>query len=614
MAEDFENGLAQYRSGNFAEAARLFQNVLATDPRHVGALLLSAMIPAGLAAQSGNFNELIQRYEEMLLLLPDRAEIINKVGLALQALGRPVEAVDRFEQALRLRPDYKEALENLKSACREQNKPISFEDAVRHHSAGRLAEAEASYRAVLQHDPNNVAAMNNLGLIVRHPESEQLYRKALVLRPDYYDAHLNLGASLQAQDKPREAIPPFKNALLLSPDGTDPYFALGTVLTMADRFDEAAAAFARVLIIDPNYELASRNQITALESGGRLAEAEILRSRPHNPQPLSIENAPAHRRNVLILRIAAGGGMIPYYALVDQQVNTRIGWCVDFANDEQEKSLPPYDVVFNVIGNAELMGASVDRLTRFIKSCPRPVLNPPERIAPTRRDLMPRLLANIPDVVVPPVMRIARDELGGDLVAKLAAGGIQLPVIIRPISTQGGSGVVLAETPEQVAEAAKTKGDALYFIAYYNYPSADGYFRKYRTIYVDRQPFHYHLAISKKWLVHYFSAEMLAEPWKRDEEQIFLDTPEVALGARALAAVKAIGKRMNLDYCGMDYSVLPDGRIVVFEANATMSVYLPDPQDFPYKQRHVNSIFAAFESMLDRGSAMPASVGSRRRA
>ena len=175
------------------------------------------------------------------------------------------------------------------------------------------------------------------------------------------------------------------------------------------------------------------------------------------------------------------------------------------------------------------------------------------------------------------------------------------PVLVRPISTQGGHGMALLDTPDKLAGMTVDDADAFYFIGFNDYRSADGYYRKYRMIFVDREVYPYHLAISKKWLVHYYSADMLEAPWKRDEEERFLTDPRAALGAKAMDAITAIARRMDMDYAGIDFSLLADGRVIVFEANATMLVHLHDPIDqFPYKYVHVPAIIAAFEAMVAR--------------
>jgi hypothetical protein len=63
---------------------------------------------------------------------------------------------------------------------------------------------------------------------------------------------------------------------------------------------------------------------------------------------------------------------------------------------------------------------------------------------------------------------------------------------------------------------------------------------------------------------------MTTVPWKIDEERRFLEDTSDALGERAARAIAAVGRRLDLDYAGIDFTVLQDGRVPVFEANATM--------------------------------------------
>jgi hypothetical protein len=102
-------------------------------------------------------------------------------------------------------------------------------------------------------------------------------------------------------------------------------------------------------------------------------------------------------------------------------------------------------------------------------------------------------------------------------------------------------------------------------------------------------------------MVHYFSADMLASPWKVEEERRFLQDPRAALGAPALAALHAIGRRLDLDYAGIDFTVLPDGRVFVFEANATMLVHRERENGaLAHKNAWVQRIVQAFEALQAR--------------
>jgi hypothetical protein len=54
---------------------------------------------------------------------------------------------------------------------------------------------------------------------------------------------------------------------------------------------------------------------------------------------------------------------------------------------------------------------------------------------------------------------------------------------------------------------------------------------------------------------------------------------------------------------GIDCAELPDGRLIVFEADISLVVHdLDSPEVYPYKSRPMQKIFAAFYDMLERRS------------
>ena len=72
-----------------------------------------------------------------------------------------------------------------------------------------------------------------------------------------------------------------------------------------------------------------------------------------------------------------------------------------------------------------------------------------------------------------------------------------------------------------------------------------------------------------------------------------------------MEAIRAIGQRLDLEFCGVDFSVLPDGRVLLFEANATMLAHL-EASDGPlaYKNVYIDNILKAFWRVLE-GAAPP---------
>ena len=88
----------------------------------------------------------------------------------------------------------------------------------------------------------------------------------------------------------------------------------------------------------------------------------------------------------------------------------------------------------------------------------------------------------------------------------------------------------------------------------------------------------------------------------RKEEERFLADMGGVFSAPHQDALRAIAKATGLDYGGIDCGIDRDGRIVVFEANASMLVHDEKDADFGYKNQYIARIKVAFDAMLfERG-------------
>jgi tetratricopeptide (TPR) repeat protein len=361
------------------------------------------------------------------------------------------------------------------------------------------------------------------------------------------------------------------------------FYNLGTVFFKAGDHDRAAKYFGSALRLDPDLVEANHNMAAILELAGRYEEARRHRDIALRQRSLLIERAPDEQYRVLVLAASAFGN-VPIEDLLPRQTVTRLKLFVEY----DWADLPAHDAVFNAIGDPDMAGPLADRLNSVLSQTDAPVLNRPDAVGHTRRDLLAERLAGIVDIVIPRTILMAPGED-----PRARADG---PVLLRPLGSHGGAGVELYLS---AADLPRPCGHPRYMTSFHDYRAADGTWRKYRMIFIAGKPHPYHLAISNNWLVHYFSADMLADPHKRVLEQQFLDNPSGAIGAKAMRALAAIGARLDLDFAGIDFSILPDGRVLVFEANATMLVHLHDPIEiFPYKHRHVPVIFQEFQAML----------------
>jgi hypothetical protein len=99
--------------------------------------------------------------------------------------------------------------------------------------------------------------------------------------------------------------------------------------------------------------------------------------------------------------------------------------------------------------------------------------------------------------------------------------------------------------------------------------------------------------------VHYFSADMAGDAANRAEDERFLADAPAVLGAPAVAALERVRDAIGLEYVGIDFALDGAGRVVVFEANATMIVLPPGPDAiWDYRRAPVGRVIDAVRAML----------------
>ncbi len=616
MEVSLETALQHHLAGRLNEAEAIYQALLQDRPDHPDALHLLGEVAnqrrqfalaAELVTQAININPSIPGYygtlgrayknqgmldaaiacyQQALALQPDDASIHNSLGNALLDQGRLADAIISYQNALSFQQGLADAHSNLGHAFQIQ---------------GKLIEAIACYRQALALRPDSAIAHFNLGtaLMEQSKLSEAItcYQSAITYRPDYVEAHCNLGVAFKEQKKYDEALSCYQNALTIAPQWVDALYNLGVLYGLIKQPALAQQYYRQALHIDPELVSAHVNLSGILTNNWD--EAQKHRDLAYRKQCLFITRSHHAARTVLILQ-DANNGNIPYSLLLPTKANdliecvNLIEWVIQYATPDQYLQLPDYDLVFNAIGNPDMTEHSAQPMADFLKHCNKPVLNSPAAVARTPRHLMSQLFGDIAGLVIPAVWRV---EQRGDWFIN---PDFQFPALARPLTSHGGEGVFLVHNTEELAKVPADRSGSIYLCAYYDYRSADGYFRKYRMIFVDRKPYPYHLAISEEWMVHYETANMSA-PWKLLEEQRFLQDPAKVLGTQGMALIEAIGQRMDLDYGGVDFSVLPDGRLLLFEANATMLVHPEEDNEYlKFKNPCVQKIFDAFSELLTR--------------
>ena len=432
--------------------------------------------------------------------------------------------------------------------------------------AGDDAAAKEAYLQILRRDPAQFDALNELGTLAyesgHRSAARTAYEQAVRCHPGKPIARVNLG----------------------------------NLLIEAGEFEAARAEFAAALAIDPDFAAAHQGLARALTELGEDAAAAphfakgfagraVVTRRPRGASP----GLP------LLLLVSAKGGNIPTEHWLDPRRFAITAVYAEFFDPAQP--LPPHDILFNAIGDADRCGEALAHAEAIARRSAAPVINPPAAVSSTGRAATARRLANIPGLVVPAVESLSRPAL-------LATTHFGFPLLLRAPGFHTGRHFVKVERREALAAAlAGLPGEEILAIEYLDARGADGLARKYRVMMIDGALYPLHLAVSADWKVHYFTADMAASAAHRAEERRFLEDMPAVLGDRALAALRRVSQALGLDYAGIDFALAADGRVLLFEANAAMVVNPPDPDPvWDYRRPAVERVLDAATQMV-RGRA-----------
>ncbi len=145
------------------------------------------------------------------------------------------------------------------------------------YSQGKLDEAIAQYRQVIQIDPNYPRAYYDLGVALygqsKLDEAITQYRQAIQIDPNYPRAYYNLGVALYDQGKLDEAITQYRQAIQLNPKLAIAYNSLGVALHDQGKLDEAITQYRQAIQLNPTFATAYNNLGVALENQDKTREA-----------------------------------------------------------------------------------------------------------------------------------------------------------------------------------------------------------------------------------------------------------------------------------------------------------------------------------------------------
>jgi aromatic-L-amino-acid decarboxylase len=440
---------------------------------------------------------------------------------------------------------------------------------------GRNLEARSDHLRVIELDPThreNLFALGRLLVSMRHHKAAQMvYAEAVKYYPDEPALLVNLGS-----------------VLLEMGDAGAARFHYQAALRMDAELPQAHAGLYYALTRLGEWERAKWHQ----EKGFR--QKTIFPSRFRgDAEPVAV-----------LLLVSSTGGNTPLEKLLDEQVFQTYVVIADF--HDRENPLPAHQLVVNGIGDADVASGALVAAESLLALTSAPVVNLPAAVLASRRCENARRLGKLPGIKAPFTVTFSYSLLGGGKGgAALAAAGFTFPLLLRTPGFHMGQHFVRVNSATTLGAAVAGlpgTGDPAATVVAIEYLDArgnDGCARKYRVMVVGGQLYPLHLAISKDWKIHYFSADMRDREDHRREEANFLADMSNVLGVKAMAALQELAAVLGLDYGGIDFGLNEAGEVLLFEANATMVVENPDgDQRWDYRREAVGRIHTAVRDLL----------------
>lgn len=435
---------------------------------------------------------------------------------------------------------------------------------------GRSDEARDGYVAVLRREPAHFGALVDLGTLLFKAglaaDARTCYAAAVAHHPENPIGHANLAFVLLKGGQPAAAREHYETALRLDPRNVEAHRGLAVALAALGEA-EAAEAHRRIGF--------GESCVTTLPYRGEETPVRVL------------------------LLVSTTAGNVGTDRFLDDRIFAVSKLVVEYARPETP--LPPHDVVFNALGDADVCAPALEAARALLRRTDAPLINPPDAVLRTGRAENAARLGALPGVITPRIEQLPRALLAGpDGVATLEARGFAFPLLLRsPGFHTGHNFEKIERAGDLAAAAAALPGDELLALEFLDARGADGKVRKYRVMLVDGRLYPLHLAIADQWKVHYFSADMAERPEHRAEDGRFLEDMERVLGPEVVAGLERIRAALGLDYGGIDFSVDRAGRILLFEANATMVIPAPKREaHWEYRRAPVDRVVEAVRAML----------------
>jgi Flp pilus assembly protein TadD len=153
----------------------------------------------------------------------------------------------------------------------------SLQEAISAHQAGKAAEAERLYQALLDLSPENPDALNAYGILLLQTNRAELaqanFRAAVEFRPDVAKYQVNLASARLAVGETADALAGFEAAEKLDPGNPEINYNIATCCLALGDAPRAETVYHEVLKLNPDHYRTLHNLGSLLSKQNRLNDA-----------------------------------------------------------------------------------------------------------------------------------------------------------------------------------------------------------------------------------------------------------------------------------------------------------------------------------------------------
>jgi len=158
-----------------------------------------------------------------------------------------------------------------------------------YQSLKQLDSSVKMFETAISIKPDYAEAHFNLGVVLKESGHLNLavesYKKAITLLPNYFGAHNNLGNALKQIGSLEEAVISYQNAIAIKPDYAEAHNNLGIVFKSLGKLKESVKSYKTAISIDSEYYDALNNLAIVLRKLKRQDEALAIYERAHELRP-----------------------------------------------------------------------------------------------------------------------------------------------------------------------------------------------------------------------------------------------------------------------------------------------------------------------------------------